>query len=206
ISKFLRKAVNFYIEFISNEKMITDLSKITHDLKEPLTSIQGFLKLIIDNEYKDLEPSIFKMLKESYDQSLLLEDRINNLSEEIESNSKSYDILIIEDDPYAITVLTKFFERNGYSCISALTASKGIEKLKKFSPKIVLLDIILPDLKGYEVCKKIKNIEKYKDLPVFYITAIPESEVSKRIEDTKANGFFLKPFKFHKFEQLYKYL
>jgi CheY-like chemotaxis protein len=206
ISKFLRKAVNFYIDFISNQKSIKDISKITHDLKEPLTSIQGFLSLIIDNESEGLKPGILKSLEETYAQSLLLEERINEITEGKELASKDYDILIIEDDSYTITVLTKFFQMKGYTCMSANTGSEGLEKLKIFSPKLVLLDIILPDINGYDVCKKIKDDENYKDLPVFYITAIPESEVSKRIEETRADGYFLKPFKFPKFEVLFKYL
>ncbi|MEJ2250031.1 MAG: response regulator [Candidatus Lokiarchaeota archaeon] len=205
-SKFLRVAVNSYIEFISKEKKIRDTSKITHDLKEPLTSIQGFLHLIIENDEEDLKPETLATLKEIYTQSLYLENKINQISSESETDSTKYDILIIEDDTYTSTVLTKFFEKKGYSCISALTGLEGIEKLKVFFPKIVLLDIILPDLSGYEVCKKIKNNENYKDIPVFYITAIPESEVSKKIEETGAEGFFLKPFKFAKFETLTNYL
>ena len=51
-----------------------------------------------------------------------------------------------------------------------------------------------------------KEDENLKDVPVFYITAIPESEVSKKMEETGADGFILKPFNFSDFEALFDYL
>jgi len=86
---------------------------------------------------------------------------------------------------------------------------KGLELLKKSKPKIILLDIILPDINGYEICKKIKfdrEFEKFKDIPIYYITAVEESKVKERIDDTGANGFFLKPFVLSEFELLFDYL
>ena len=61
-------------------------------------------------------------------------------------------------------------------------------------------------MSGHEICKKMKEDENLKDVPVFYITAIPESEVSKKMEETGADGFILKPFNFSDFEVLFDYL
>ncbi|MFX1340230.1 MAG: response regulator, partial [Promethearchaeota archaeon] len=80
------------------------------------------------------------------------------------------------------------------------------EELKRYKPKLILLDIILPDIYGYEICKKIKTDNKFKSIPVYYITAVPEADVQKNMEETGADGFFLKPFKFNKFESLFNYL
>lgn len=204
ISKFLRKAINSYIKFLSRENSLKNISQFTHDLKEPLTSIQGYLQLILENDQEGISQDNLTMLKEIYAQSLLLEKKIDEISENEDINSKDYDILIIEDNANTVQVLTTYFGKKGYSCVSASTGLEGIEKLNKFSPKLVLLDIILPDINGYEVCKRIKNNKK--DIPIFYITAIPKSEVSNMINETGANGFFLKPFKFPQFEVLYEYL
>ena len=90
--------------------------------------------------------------------------------------------------------------------MSVLNGEKGLKELEKYSPKLILLDIILPDINGFEICKKIKSNEKIKNIPVYYITAMTESKVITKIEETGANGYFLKPFKLEEFEVLTKYL
>ncbi|MFX0058008.1 MAG: response regulator [Candidatus Hodarchaeota archaeon] len=206
ISKLIRKAVNFYIEFQSKGHLLSNGSKVSHDLKEPLTVIEGFSHLIIENESSSLKPSILSKIKEIYSQSLILEKKIDELISNVKPESPQYDILIIEDDIATITVLTNFFESKGYSCLGAPTGVKGLEELNRSIPKMILLDIILPDINGYQLCRKIKSDEKFKEIPIFYITAMPESEVRKKIGDTGAEGFLLKPFKFPKFNILFDYL
>jgi CheY-like chemotaxis protein len=83
---------------------------------------------------------------------------------------------------------------------------KGIEELKKSKPSVILLDIILPDISGYKLCKKIKSDKSLNDIPVYLLTAIPGSEVKKKLEETRADGYILKPFDFSDFEVLFKYL
>ncbi|MFW9950221.1 MAG: hypothetical protein ACFFKA_08860, partial [Candidatus Thorarchaeota archaeon] len=58
---------------------------------------------------------------------------------------------------------------------------------------------------GYDICKKIKSNQKLKNIPVFLLTAIPGSEVEKRIEEVKADGYILKPFDFSDFEDMFEY-
>ncbi|MFW9828234.1 MAG: response regulator [Candidatus Thorarchaeota archaeon] len=206
ISKLIRKAVNFYIEMQSKEYLLTNSSKVSHDLKEPLTVIEGFVQLIIENESDSLKPDVLLKLREIYSQSLHLEKKIDELLSNSKLEISQYDILIIEDDMATITVLTDFFESRGYSCKGIPNGVKGLEELKKSLPKIILLDIILPDIDGYEICRKLKSDEKYKEIPIFYITAMPELEVSEKTKETGAEGYLLKPFKFPKFNILFSYL
>jgi CheY-like chemotaxis protein len=206
ISMLIRKAVNFYIGSKSRITLIDNISKFTHDLKEPLTSIKGFSQLILENEAEKLDSNMLLRIKEIYGRSIFLENKINDIIGEIEPETTSYDILIIEDDTSTIMVLTDFFDIKGFSSIGMTTGTKGLEELSRSAPKLILLDIILPDISGYEICKKIKSNEKLKEVPVFYITAIPESEVSKRIKETGAEGYLRKPFNFSDFNEIFKYL
>ncbi|MFX1504347.1 MAG: response regulator, partial [Promethearchaeota archaeon] len=189
ISRLIRKAVNFYIDFTINKRDRNDFSKFSHDLKEPLTSIQGFLQLIIENEAGDLKPDILVKINDVYTQSLLLENKINEIIGNHEEKSELYDILIVEDDRFTITVLNEYFESKGYKIMGVQTGVQGLEELKKFKPKLILLDIILPDINGYEICRKIKTDSKLKSIPVYYITAVPEADVQKNMEETGADGF-----------------
>ena len=206
ISMLIRKAVNFYIDSKSRITLIDNLSKFTHDLKEPLTSIKGFSQLILENEAEKLDSNMLLRIKEIYGQSVFLENKINTIIGEIEPETLSYDILIIEDDTSTIMVLTDFFDIKGFSSIGVTTGTKGLEELNRSAPSLILLDIILPDISGYEICKKIKLNDKLKDIPIFYITAIPESEVRKRIDETGAEGFLRKPFNFSEFNNIFEYL
>ncbi len=202
----IRRAVNFYIDSESKISLINNISKLTHDLKQPLTSIKGFSQLILENESDNLTPNILLRIKEIYAQSVFLENKINFIINESKPESQTYDILIVEDDTSTIMVLTDFFSIKGFSAIGVTTGNKGLEELKRITPKIILLDIILPDISGYEVCKKIKSFEKFKNTPIFYITAIPESEVNEKLKETGAKGFFLKPFNFSDLKILNEYL
>jgi CheY-like chemotaxis protein len=205
ISKLIRKAVNFYIDSQSKILYLENLSKLSHDLKEPLTSIKGFSQLILENYSNNLDVNVLLRIKEIFNQSNYLEQKINEILTEVEPSETEYDIMIIEDDTSTIMVLNDYFELKGYKCRGVISGGKGINELKNFIPKIILLDIILPDIDGYEVCKQIKSNNRFKDIPIYYITAIPGSEVEKRLEETGANGYFLKPFDFSEFEILFKH-
>jgi len=78
--------------------------------------------------------------------------------------------------------------------------------LKRYKPKLVLLDIILPDINGYEILKKMKADDKLKGIPVYFLTAIPSIEVEKKAQELGAAGSILKPFNLTDFDIISKYL
>ncbi len=206
ISKLIRIAVDFYIDYILKKPSERDFAQLSYDLKASLTTIKGFSQLIIEKSSNSLDPDILLRIKEIYSHSLLLENNIKEIQNEDETENNVYDILIIEDDAPTIMVLTDFFELKGYTCKGVLSGIKGLEELKRSTPKLIILDVILNDISGYEICNKIKSNENLKEIPVFYITAIPESEIVEKLKETRADGFFLKPFSFSQFEILFDYL
>ncbi|MFX1591037.1 MAG: response regulator [Promethearchaeota archaeon] len=213
ISKLIREAVDYFIDqkssIIGDNLNILDnkvLTNLSHALKEPLTSIKGFSQLLLENYKKTLDENILSTIQNIFDQSILLENKIVNILEDIKIEASQYDILLIEDDLATIRLLTSYFESKGYSCNGVISGSKGLEELRNNSPKVILLDIILPDYNGYEICKMIKSNNRTKNIPVFLLTAIPGSEVKKKIQETLADGYILKPFDFSDFEIIFKYL
>ncbi|MCK4383532.1 MAG: response regulator [Candidatus Lokiarchaeota archaeon] len=206
ISRLIRMAVDFYIDYILKTPSERDFAQLSYDLKASLTTIKGFSQLIIEKFSNKLDPDILLRIKEIYNQSLLLENNVKGIQNDKEAENNVYDILIIEDDAPTIMVLTDFFELKGYTCKGVLSGIKGLEELNRNTPKLIILDVILNDISGYEICNKIKSDENLKEIPVFYITAIPESEIVEKLEETGANGFFLKPFNFSQFEILFDYL
>lgn len=208
ISKLIRNSVEYYMESKSKSSLLENITSLTHDLKEPLTSIKGFSQLTMENDLDKLEhlPNIRARIKEIYNQSVFLENKINEILNGVKTESTQYDILIIEDDSPTIMVLTDFFKIKGYSSIGITTGTKAIEELNRSTPKLIMLDILLPDISGYEVCERIKSNKNFNHIPIFYMTAIPESEVIEKIEETKAEGLLLKPFNFSEFEAVFNYL
>ncbi|MFX0002394.1 MAG: response regulator [Candidatus Hermodarchaeota archaeon] len=215
ISALIRESVDFYIEqksdLLSDKLQRMDertISNISHALKEPLTTIKGFSQLLLENYADELNEEVLVTIKNIFDQSLLLENKIINILDNIatEEPHPQYDILLIEDDLATIRLLTSYFESKGYKCKGVVSGTKGIDEIRGGAPKLILLDIILPDISGYEICKMIKEHDKYKQIPVYLLTAIPGSEVEKKMGETKADGYILKPFDFSDFEVVFQYL
>jgi len=213
ISKLIRESVNFFIqqkEGLVNDNLSTldnqTLTNISHALKEPLTSIKGFSQLLIENYKNEMEEEVYNTIQNIFNQSLLLEKKIINILDNIKTETQQYDILLIEDDLATIRLLTSYFESKGYTCKGVVSGTKGLEELANNPPKLVLLDIILPDYSGYNICKQIKSNKDLRNIAVYLLTAIPGSEVEKNLEDSNADGYILKPFDFSDFEVIFQYL
>ncbi len=206
ISKLIREAVNFFIDFKEDQASIKTIGQISRNLKITLTIIKGYSQILFEN-YKDkLDWEILLKIKTIYDQSLILENKIVKDLEKPKATDSNYDILIIEDDYFAINLLTDFFHMKGYTSKYVMNGKEALEELKIYAPKLILLDILLPDLDGYQVCQEIKSNDKLKKIPIFYTTAVPRDEVVDKLEKTGANGFLIKPFDFNQFEALINYL
>jgi CheY-like chemotaxis protein len=213
ISKLIRESVNKFVDkssgSVGNSLLKMDpqtVTKISHALKEPLTTIKGFSQLLLENYKDELNDEVLSTIKNIFDQSILLENKIVNILDDIKVEATDYDVLLIEDDLPTIRLIKSFFESRGVVCKGAISGTKGYEELKNSHPRLILLDIILPDVSGYDLCKRIKEEEENKDIPLYFLTAIPESEVEKKLEETGADGYILKPFDFSDFEIVFKNL
>ncbi|MEY3414862.1 MAG: phosphate regulatory protein, partial [Pseudomonadota bacterium] len=91
-------------------------------------------------------------------------------------------IFIVEDEKPIITLLQYNLEKEGYKVNFSETGEEGIQSIKKNVPDLVILDWMLPDFSGIEVCKQIKKINKLKNIPVLMLTAKSE-------EEDKVRGF-----------------
>ena len=205
LSNLIRKAVNKYIKESKNiiEELVKskkEKTSISFYLKEPLTSIKGFSQLILE-KYKDkLELDLLELIQNIFEQSVMLESRIRSMLDNDKKAISKYDILIIDDDIPTIRLLTNFFKDKGYSCYGVIKGSEGLEELSINYPKVILLDIMLPDLSGFEICKNVKSDEKYKNIPIYLLSAMGEPQILEHFEETNANGYIVKPFNLSDFD------
>ena len=209
LSKLIREALKFFIQCRG-----LDLPSLSHGLKEPLTSIKGYLQLIIETSGDSLDDNIVSTLKNVLNQCSILENKIVDYLDKFEPESEEvdtgdeieYDLLLIEDDAETVNLLTSYFDSIGISCKGILSGFRGLKELKRYRPKVVLLDIILPDINGYEILNRMKADDKLKSIPVYFLTAIPSVEVEKKVIELGAAGSILKPFNLSDFDIISKYL
>ena len=106
-------------------------------------------------------------------------------------------IFIIEDETSIIQLVQHNLEKDGFIVSSAINGNEGLKDLKKFEPNLLLLDWMLPDLSGIEICKSIRKNTSFKNLPVIMLTAKGEEEDKIKGLDSGADDYLTKPFSYN---------
>jgi len=113
--------------------------------------------------------------------------------EELDEGRKR--ILVVDDDPIIVETIVQALEEDEYD-YDVISASDGFEagiQVNHFKPHLMILDIMMPDIKGYEVCKKIKSDEETKDTKIIVLSAYLDEEKFKKMKDNGADVCFSKP-------------
>lgn len=103
-------------------------------------------------------------------------------------------ILVIDDLPDNVFLLQDRLEREGYEVIKAYNGLMGIQKAEEELPDLILLDVMLPDISGFDVCQKITSSEKTKLIPIILLTALTDVENIKKGLQSGAFDYVKKPF------------
>ena len=108
----------------------------------------------------------------------------------------SVSIHIVEDEQPIITLVKYNLEKEGYKVSSSDNGNEGIEDIKRLFPDLVLLDWMLPDFSGVEICKILKKEKKFKEIPIIMLTAKGEDEDKIKGLNSGADDYITKPFSF----------
>ncbi len=111
------------------------------------------------------------------------------------NKSNSGTVLIVDDTPANIAVLFNYLNGNGYTGLVACDGSSAIEQARYARPDLILLDIIMPGMNGFETCQRLKADTKTRDLPVIFLSALSETIDKVRGFKLGAVDFVNKPFK-----------
>ena len=106
-------------------------------------------------------------------------------------------IFIIEDESSIIKLIEHNLKKNGFIVSSSANGNDGLKELKKFQPDLLLLDWMLPDLSGIEICKNIRKDNSFKHLPIIMLTAKGEVEDKIKGLDSGVDDYLTKPFSFN---------
>lgn len=103
-------------------------------------------------------------------------------------------ILVVEDDLVTQKVLSARLEITGYDVITAVDGEEALNKARKENPDAVVLDLMLPKMTGYEVCRMLKFDDKYKRIPIIILSSLDQQDEREKAVKAGADAYFIKPF------------
>jgi len=103
-------------------------------------------------------------------------------------------VLVVDDEEYIQHILNFSFGAEGYDVVTAADGEEGIKKAKSEKPDIIVLDIMMPKMDGYEACKRLKTDPSTKGIPVILLTAKGREVDRKLGSQAGADDYVVKPF------------
>ena len=107
---------------------------------------------------------------------------------------EEYTILIVDDSPQNLRVIESYLRKQGFNTLIASRGELALKRIQYAHPDLILLDVMLPGIDGFETCRRLKANETTKDIPVIFITAL--TETAHKIEGFNVGGvdYITKPF------------
>ena len=104
-------------------------------------------------------------------------------------------ILLVDDEPSIVKMVGKRLEIEGFDVIVAMDGQEGLTKAQTEHPDLIILDLMLPTLNGYEVCTTLKRDISYRKIPIVLFTAKTQDKDEKLGMECGANAYVRKPFR-----------
>jgi CheY-like chemotaxis protein len=102
-------------------------------------------------------------------------------------------ILAVDDSPTVLEMITQILESGGYSVLTAVDGAEALDTARAERPDLILLDVMLPKLDGYRVCRLLKFDQNYRDIPIIMLTAKAEDQAMATGIRTGADQYLTKP-------------
>ncbi len=103
-------------------------------------------------------------------------------------------LLLVEDEMDLAEMVKMRLEANSYDVLTAYDGQEALDKARKEKPDLIILDLMLPKIDGYKVCRMLKFDEKYKAIPIIMFTARAQEADKKLAEEVGADAYITKPF------------
>lgn len=104
-------------------------------------------------------------------------------------------ILLVDDEPSIVKMVGKRLEVEGFEVLLAMDGQMGLTMAQTEKPDLIILDLMLPTLNGYEVCTMLKQDTRHQQIPIVIFTAKTQEKDEKMALECGANGFVRKPFR-----------
>ncbi|MGD9397503.1 MAG: response regulator [Candidatus Thorarchaeota archaeon] len=109
-------------------------------------------------------------------------------------NNSGKKILVVDDEQMTTDLAKTFLEKHGFEVVIASDGEQALELAEEQAPDLILLDVMLPTIDGFEVCKKLKDNTMFKNTPILMFTAKGLSSDVERGEAAGADEYIIKPF------------
>ena len=106
----------------------------------------------------------------------------------------STSVLVVDDNEMNRDVLTRRLQRDGYTVSAAEDGTKALSMIESDKYDMILLDIMMPDMDGFETLKNLRSKDKSKDIPVIMLTSVNEMDDVRKCIGLGANDYVLKPY------------
>lgn len=103
-------------------------------------------------------------------------------------------ILLVDDEPSIIKMVGKRLEVEGFDVVIAMDGQEGLDKARSDKPDLIILDVMLPKLNGYEICSTLKQDAQYRSIPIMLFTAKAQAKDEKLGMECGADAYLHKPF------------
>ena len=104
-------------------------------------------------------------------------------------------ILVVDDEEHIVQMIESRLSANGYEVITAYNGKQALERAKVEMPDLILLDLMMPDIDGFSVLRKLKCEFETMHIPVIMLTCRADSDSIFKAQDLKSTDYIIKPFK-----------
>lgn len=103
-------------------------------------------------------------------------------------------VLIVDDEPRITLALMTRLEANGYQVFHAINGLAGVEAAALHQPDAIVLDVRMPDIDGFDTCRRIKRMPQLSDTPIVFLSANPQDEARRQAMEVGGSLFIAKPY------------
>ena len=108
--------------------------------------------------------------------------------------AESARILVVDDDPVILRLIEVNLDLEGFEVVTSDRGEDAMEKAREMTPDLILLDLMMPEVSGWEIAERLQKDEKTKDIPLVFLSARTQDEDRRRGEELGVAGYVTKPF------------
>ena len=109
--------------------------------------------------------------------------------------AERFRILLVDDEPSIVKMVGKRLEVEGFEVLIAMDGQAGLEQARSAQPHLIVLDLMLPKLNGYEICTMLKQDPRYQKIPIVLFTAKTQAKDEQLGKECGADAYVRKPFR-----------
>jgi len=105
-----------------------------------------------------------------------------------------YKILAVDDDTTTLGLLEFLLTKHGYEITTCNNGQEGVKKAQQIKPEVIILDVMMPEMDGIDVCKKLRSLPETINIPILFLSALGQDVEVMRGLMAGSDGYIVKPF------------